>query len=170
MRKQFLNTLLITILGIALFACGGNDNTNEGNDTTDVNTDTQTLSADSRKMVKAYLELKDALVASDANQARISAKKLSGRAGDAIRGTANSLYDTDDLKKQRELFSTISVSLYDQLKANGKSPITLYKQFCPMAFDNKGAFWLSEEEAIKNPYFGDDMLNCGEVKETLAVN
>lgn len=35
-----------------------------------------------------------------------------------------------------------------------------------MAFDNKGAFWLSEIEEIRNPYFGEAMLNCGEVHET----
>jgi len=43
----------------------------------------------------------------------------------------------------------------------------VYYQFCPMAIDNKGAYWLSEESDIKNPYFGDAMLTCGETKETL---
>jgi Cu(I)/Ag(I) efflux system membrane fusion protein len=36
-----------------------------------------------------------------------------------------------------------------------------------MAFDNKGAYWLSETEEIRNPYFGDVMLGCGETKEIL---
>jgi len=40
----------------------------------------------------------------------------------------------------------------------------LYKKFCPMAFDNKGAFWIQLEEEIKNPYFGSEMLACGESK------
>jgi Cu(I)/Ag(I) efflux system membrane fusion protein len=34
-----------------------------------------------------------------------------------------------------------------------------------MAFDNKGGFWISKEPEIKNPYFGDIMLKCGEVKK-----
>ena len=45
----------------------------------------------------------------------------------------------------------------------------LYRQYCPMAFDNKGAHWLSETEAIRNPYFGEKMLSCGQTKETLAA-
>jgi hypothetical protein len=36
-----------------------------------------------------------------------------------------------------------------------------------MAFDNKGAHWLSNNPEIKNPYFGKKMLECGEVTDTL---
>ena len=42
-----------------------------------------------------------------------------------------------------------------------------YRQFCPMALGNKGAYWLSDKKPIRNPYFGDAMLTCGETKETL---
>ncbi|MDP4747411.1 MAG: efflux RND transporter periplasmic adaptor subunit, partial [Algoriphagus sp.] len=42
----------------------------------------------------------------------------------------------------------------------------VYKDYCPMAFDNKGGYWLSETEDIRNPYFGASMLSCGEVKQT----
>ena len=44
---------------------------------------------------------------------------------------------------------------------------TVYYQFCPMAINNKGAYWLSELKSIRNPYFGEQMMNCGETKETL---
>ena len=40
----------------------------------------------------------------------------------------------------------------------------LFLSFCPMAFDNKGGYWLQDSEDIKNPYFGAKMLKCGEVK------
>ena len=30
-----------------------------------------------------------------------------------------------------------------------------------MAFNNEGAYWLSDAEQIRNPYFGDKMLTCG---------
>jgi hypothetical protein len=36
-----------------------------------------------------------------------------------------------------------------------------------MVNNNQGAFWLSNEKEIKNPYFGDMMLKCGSIKETL---
>jgi Cu(I)/Ag(I) efflux system membrane fusion protein len=45
------------------------------------------------------------------------------------------------------------------------SPI--YVQHCPMADSNKGADWLSKEKEILNPYFGQDMLTCGEVKKKI---
>jgi len=44
----------------------------------------------------------------------------------------------------------------------------VYKQYCPMAFDGKGAFWLSSSEEIRNPYYGDKMLKCGRVEETIS--
>ena len=44
---------------------------------------------------------------------------------------------------------------------------TIYKKFCPMAFNNDGAYWYADVEEIKNPYFGDKMLKCGSVKKTI---
>ena len=39
-----------------------------------------------------------------------------------------------------------------------------------MANNNKGAIWLSREEEIKNPYFGDLMLSCGEIQDIIKIN
>jgi hypothetical protein len=36
-----------------------------------------------------------------------------------------------------------------------------------MAQDGKGAMWLSESKEIKNPYFGDKMMECGSVEEEI---
>ncbi|WP_420601742.1 hypothetical protein [Flagellimonas sp.] len=44
---------------------------------------------------------------------------------------------------------------------------TFYVQQCPMANNNKGAVWLSTENEIRNPYYGDAMLKCGSVLEVL---
>lgn len=41
---------------------------------------------------------------------------------------------------------------------------TIYRVYCPMAMDNKGAYWLQAEPAIRNAYFGAKMLRCGEVR------
>ena len=43
----------------------------------------------------------------------------------------------------------------------------VYRQFCPMAFNDQGAYWLSPETEIRNPYFGKKMLACGEVRDSL---
>ena len=44
---------------------------------------------------------------------------------------------------------------------------TLYKAWCPMAFDNRGATWIQDKEEIRNPYFGEMMLGCGEIREVM---
>ena len=39
--------------------------------------------------------------------------------------------------------------------------------YLKLANSNKGAYWLSKEEVVMNPYFGDAMLKCGEVKQVI---
>ncbi|MBT3783544.1 efflux RND transporter periplasmic adaptor subunit [bacterium] len=41
----------------------------------------------------------------------------------------------------------------------------LKKLYCPMAFDKKGAFWIQEDEDVMNPFFGSEMLGCGEIQQ-----
>lgn len=112
-----------------------------------------------------YLELKDALVASDAQAAAAAARRmqeLPATAGSELEGTLSSLAASADLKEQRSLFADLGKALEPVLK-NQISSGTVYKQFCPMAFDNQGGYWFSDAEAIRNPYFGDMMLKCGKV-------
>lgn len=71
-----------------------------------------------------------------------------------------------DVEHQREQFATLSESLYTLVKAFGGGK-TLYHDHCPMAKDGKGAMWLSETKEIKNPYFGDKMMECGSVEEEI---
>ena len=75
-----------------------------------------------------------------------------------------------NIDEQRTIFLTISKSLADATQKLGvemKDSSTLYIQFCPMANDDKGGYWLSGEKEIKNPYFGSKMLKCGEVKQVI---
>ena len=37
----------------------------------------------------------------------------------------------------------------------------LIKFYCPMAFDNKGAFWVQDDEEIGNHTLAQKMINCG---------
>ena len=46
----------------------------------------------------------------------------------------------------------------------------LFVQYCPMAFDDKGADWISDIQDIQNPYFGDKMMRCGFVTDTLTIH
>ena len=67
---------------------------------------------------------------------------------------------------QREHFEVLSTDVNDIITLLGTEK-TLYKDFCPMANNNKGAYWLSEVKDIKNPYFGSKMMKCGSVKEQI---
>jgi hypothetical protein len=74
---------------------------------------------------------------------------------------------SSEIAAQRVSFSNVSNELYKAIKAFGLDGQTAYYEFCPMAFDNKGAYWLAKEEKIRNPYFGDEMLTCGSVQEEI---
>jgi len=137
------------------------------------------------RVYDAYLKMKDAFVASDAKKASGEAIKVRNAIeavdmgllkGDAhtmwmehlktLRQSINSIAGSSDIEGQRTAFSGFSNHLYSAIKTFGLLDKTVYYQFCPMAFDDKGAYWLSETDAIRNPYFGDAMLKCGETKET----
>lgn len=71
-----------------------------------------------------------------------------------------------DIKHQREHFLALSTDIIDLVNLLGTEK-TLYKDFCPMANNNKGGYWLSEIKDIKNPYYGARMLKCGSVKKQI---
>jgi Cu(I)/Ag(I) efflux system membrane fusion protein len=73
---------------------------------------------------------------------------------------------SSDIQDQRIAFSGLSDALYKAVKNFGLMKKTVYYQFCPM-FNKTGAYWLSESADIRNPYYGQSMLTCGETKETM---
>ena len=73
---------------------------------------------------------------------------------------------TSDIEHQREHFAMMSEDMSSLVKAFGGGK-TLYNDHCPMAKNGKGANWLSETKEIKNPYFGEKMIECGEVEEEI---
>ena len=79
-----------------------------------------------------------------------------------IKETAAKIQTTKEIAMQRAAFQQLSAHVFELLKSFG-SETPVYQTFCPMAFDNKGANWLSDKTAIRNPYFGERMLECGEV-------
>lgn len=73
-----------------------------------------------------------------------------------------------DIEEQRKHFELLSNALIESAELFGLTIDMVYVQFCPMAFDDKGAYWLSESDNILNPYFGDEMLTCGEVTKMIS--
>jgi hypothetical protein len=82
---------------------------------------------------------------------------------------AEHIKGTDELDHQREHFVQLSAYFYKIVKGMNENSVDLYYQFCPMANDGKGAYWVSESETISNPYFGKRMMKCGSTKETIPA-
>ena len=129
--------------------------------------------AQAEKVLNAYIQIKDALVKTDGETASLKAAQLVEILGDSkdeiaekIRFDATHIADTKDPGHQRDHFNTLSDNVYALVKATKANESTIYRQYCPMAFNNQGAFWLASEKEINNPYFGNKMLHCGSVKES----
>ncbi|NBC66563.1 MAG: DUF3347 domain-containing protein, partial [Bacteroidetes bacterium] len=71
---------------------------------------------------------------------------------------------TANIEELRAAFKQVSENLIAAVE-NYEYEETLYKQFCPMY--GGGSHWISDNEEIANPYYGDQMHNCGETIEAL---
>jgi Cu(I)/Ag(I) efflux system membrane fusion protein len=137
------------------------------------------------ELVNDYLKMKDAFVASDEKQVEAETKTvlssfnkidmtlLKGNTHvewmnllKSIKENLNGIITMKGIEMKRSHFSIVSNKLIEAIDMFGiASDQPVYLEFCPMAFDNKGAFWISAHKEIRNSYFGDKMLTCGEVKK-----
>lgn len=136
-------------------------------------------------LVEAYLNVKDAFVETNPEIATAATtdflqklktpdmKLVKGDAhifwmeqADVMQAHGSKIGELSDVEEQRKQFGFLSEALINSLKAFGTEGAPLYVQHCPMAFGNQGADWLSKEEQVRNPYFGDKMMKCGVVKWT----
>lgn len=83
-----------------------------------------------------------------------------------IKTSVNAMSKTSNIKSQRSHFKHLSSHITHAVQLFGINE-KVYNQFCPMADNNTGAYWLSKEEQVLNPYFGNAMLKCGEVKQVI---
>lgn len=125
--------------------------------------------------LQAYYEVKDALISSNASvagtkaTALINAIKANEKTNtskvlrDKILFDAEHIAESKDIEHQRDHFTSLSTDFYALVKAVKLSDKPVYYAYCPM----KKSYWLSEGEAIKNPYYGNKMLTCGKVAEVL---
>lgn len=132
-----------------------------------------------------YFSIKDALISSDAGIAATKAKSMATaikavdmgklsteehnvwmKVAKDLAGSAEAISKSKDVSKQREAFNLLSKNMYELAKES-KQAVPVYYQHCPMFNNGKGANWLSKESGIKNPYYGNKMLTCGSVTETI---
>lgn len=123
-------------------------------------------------LYRHYEALRDALIDSNPQEARIAALLLSeasttSKTQPSLTQWSNAIIDSQQIYDQRTAFYEMSKILMDYIKTNGTHNGNLFIAHCPMAFDDKGAEWISTEKAIRNPYFGEEMLECGMIQDTL---
>lgn len=174
--KNFTNTIRILtalIIFASTFVSCGNSNTVSSPSNNEKSEDIVYQNED---IAEQYLNLKDALYQSNGTSAQKAAEQLKmsfeSRSDDWPKSMINlskSISDTARLSVQRMNFKLLSDEMIIQLKNKNSLGIRLYIQYCPMAFANEGASWLSDESKIENPYYDSDMEDCGFVKETIPT-
>ena len=149
-------------------------------------TDPTNTSSPLNAVFNNYFSVKDALVKTDAAAASAKAVELAaaikavemGKLSQAAHTTwmkvlkglttsAERISRSKDIAQQREAFVGLSTQLYELAKVS-ELEIAVYYQHCPMYDNGKGAAWLSKESAIKNPYYGAQMLTCGSVAHVIS--
>lgn len=123
-------------------------------------------------LLEPYWQLQRALVESNAFGARKAALLLEEAARQVktkqvIAEKAAAILQEADLEKQRNHFSVISQELIQLVESEGVREGAAYVAFCPMAMEDKGAYWLTPDKEVINPYFGESMLTCGSIEKTL---
>jgi hypothetical protein len=183
---------LATILFLA--ACGGNDEKAAVTEAPQaplgqsVNSDTFNLVFG--KMLDSYFQLKDHFIKENDTLITKSAKQLLAdinatdgvlgelKADPSIISTAKTysagisnelaaVKQEKDIEERRKSFQVLSEQLYDLIRTVKYDRAVVYHQYCPMAFNDAGAFWLSNSSDIRNPYLPKKMLICGEVKDSI---
>ena len=136
-------------------------------------------------VVDAYLLLKEALVEADEEKAarystallaalnKVDDKLLKGDAKAFWEEKKSFLFEhtrlskeADTIEGKRENFIFLSQPLIKIVEAFGAKQ-TLYVDYCPMANNQKGAYWLSEVKEIRNPFMAANMRTCGEVRDII---
>lgn len=153
----------------------------------DMNMNSTTAAVSVKDLIAGYLQMKNALTQDNTNDAAAAGKTLQAAfvsfdtkslpadqqkifndiADDAKEHAEHIGANGGNIAHQREHFDILSKDMSDMVKTFGTGGQTLYKDFCPMYNESKGAYWLSETKEIKNPYLGKAMPTCGTMKEEI---
>lgn len=137
-------------------------------------------------VVVSYIRLKNAFIKENTDSTHEAARRLAyvidkmpmeqlSETGKSVwvkyagrmKENATQIKTIADLEKQRSYFTSLSITFFKFLKEAKINTGDLFYQYCPMADHGNGAYWVSEEPLIRNPYLPSTMLGCGSVHETL---
>lgn len=152
--KKTLLTLLCTINAIALASTYS----------------AETHSASLHASLDQYIKIQVALAADSlkgvpeaAAAIAVAAKDAKGAIPEAVVPQAEALAKANNIEAAREAFKPLSASLIAALASQNEKSGHFYEAFCPMA----NASWLQTDKKIANPYYGKNMLTCGEIRKEL---
>lgn len=136
------------------------------------------------KVIQSYFSLTEAFVNSDPEAVRSASEKtlglletvsLSGLGKTekshlkTIRDMLKTIQNGESLENQRDHLIILSEEMVLVARNFKKIENQVYVAKCPMVADDTGAVWLTSKNEILNPYYGDAMLTCGEIIDTLKV-
>lgn len=149
----------------------GNNHDNDSNHKAPNSDDISFKNENLKSTFDQYVLLRKALTDTDFEKAKSNAntllsvvEKVDG--ADKVAAAAQIISKSANVDEQRTAFSDLSTELLALVKGNLSSG-ELYLAHCPMALNNAGANWITEVNEIKNPYFGNKMMKCGVIQETL---
>ena len=137
---------------------------------------------DFTSVLSAYFDLKDAFVNTNVEETKAAAYKMLERTENLkisnlgtmetqhfreIRDMLEAISGNDNIENQRDHFIVLSENIIAFASNMETLEKPLYIQHCPMVNNNEGADWLSLSEEIRNPYFGEVMMNCGDTQREL---
>jgi hypothetical protein len=169
--KKYAGILLLLVLA----ACSNSSNTQETSNVKEVQAkqasgNVQLEDAKTQVIYDEYVALKDALVSSNFDSAKTAALALQEDllAYEGCENTsliAKKIAESKDLATQRKEFTYLSSDVIAMFTHATLKKGPIYVQHCPMANKGEGGYWLSSEKKIQNPYYGEEMLECGEVTQ-----
>ena len=113
----------------------------------------------------AFAKMSKAL---DLSSVAMSEKMILAPLLDTLRHYAQNGVQSKDMVEARDAFYYLSktlINLHDTFGHSDKRQY--YLTFCPMARENKGAYWLQTVDTVYNSFYGAMMLRCGEIKQSL---
>lgn len=127
-----------------------------------------------QEIYTAYVLLKDQLVATKFEESKTAAKSLAEKlktyAGcENTSLIAENIASAKDIAAQRKQFTALSTDVIALFKHAELASGTIFVQHCPMANKGEGGDWLASEKKIQNPYYGDEMMECGAVIEEIKT-
>ena len=85
-----------------------------------------------------------------------------------LKEAGQKLTKTNDIEAARVQLEILTEPMTAVIRTFGSKKTPVYRFHCPMAFDNKGAYWLQNNKETRNPYFGSSMLLCKDSVEPLV--